>query len=96
MTWTWTSGEAARLWRKLGDGGCLLLDLTAENHWGYDPLPGRIPGLLDHLASTSAVAGLLAWQGIQAWVDLGTARCLILLDKPITKKRKSNFKIRPT
>ena len=69
MTWTWTSGEAARLWRILGDGDCLLLDLTAENHWGYDPLPGRIPVLLDHLASTSAVAGLLAWQGIHlCWV----------------------------
>ena len=93
MTWTWTSGEAARLWRILGDGDCLLLDLTAENHRGYDPLPGQIPGLLDHLASTSAAADLLAWQGIRAWVDQRTGRCLIPLDKPITKKRKSNFKI---
>ena len=88
MTWTWTSGEAARLWRKLDDGDCLLLDLTAENHRRYDPLPGRIPGLFDHLASTSAVAGLLAWQCTRAWVAQGTGRCLILLDKPITKKKQ--------
>ena len=88
MTWTWTSSEAARLWRKLDDGDCLLFDLTAENHRRYDPLPGRILGLFHHLASTSAVAGLLAWQATRAWVDQGTERCLILLDKPITKKKQ--------